>query len=138
MKKDRLKNSIIEQLKKMPIVQIACERAGIGRATYYRWRNENKNFKKMADDAIAEGELLINDMSESQIISLIREKNWSAISFWLRHHHPKYTNKLEITGHLKHSEEELTLEEKGLIKKALRLALPPTNKHEEKKKINTQ
>jgi len=30
------KEQLLEILKKTPIVQIACEKAGVGRATYYR------------------------------------------------------------------------------------------------------
>lgn len=81
---------LLSHLRKMPIVQVACERSGISRATYYRWRTEEAEFRRAADEAIVEGEALITDMSESQLISLIRDKNWSAISFWLKHHHPKF------------------------------------------------
>jgi len=37
--RDRIKveqDLIIEQLKKTPIVQVACEKCGVGRSTYYR------------------------------------------------------------------------------------------------------
>jgi transcriptional regulator of acetoin/glycerol metabolism len=36
------KNALIEALKEMPIVQIACKKAGVGRATYYRWLQEDQ------------------------------------------------------------------------------------------------
>ena len=35
------KEQLLEILKKTPIVQIACEKAGVGRATYYRWRKDD-------------------------------------------------------------------------------------------------
>ena len=44
MKKE--KELIIKQLKKTPIVQLACEKTGVGRATYYRWRKVDKRFKR--------------------------------------------------------------------------------------------
>lgn len=122
MKRDKLKNSIIEQLKKMPIVQIACEKIGIGRATYYRWRKESKKFTEETDAAIAEGLLLINDMAESQLLSAIRDKNMTAIIFWLRNHHQSYTNRMELTAHLNQIDEKLTPEQEKIVKKALRLA----------------
>ena len=138
MKKDKdFKELIIEKLKQSPIVQIVCERIGIGRASYYRWRKEDPKFKKATDEAITEGLLLVNDLAESQLISAIKDRNLSAIVFWLKNHHKTYTNKLEITGHLEHSKKELTPEEKALIKKALRLALPPAEQHEEKKKTKS-
>ena len=122
MKKDKIKNSIIEQLKKMPIVQIACEKIGIGRATYYRWRKESKKFNEETNAAIAEGSLLINDMAESQLLSAIRDKNMTAIIFWLRNHHQVYTNRMELTAHLNQMDEKLTPEQEKIVKEALCLA----------------
>ena len=138
IRQEREKELLIEKLRKTPIVQVVCQQTGIGRATYYRWRKKNKEFAKTIDEAIEEGNKMINDIAESQLISLIKEKNMTGIAFWLRHHHPIYTNKLEITGHLKHSKEELTKEEKALIKKALKLALPSSEKNAKKKETNAQ
>ncbi len=131
MKKDKIRDSIIVALKEMPIVQVACKKVGVGRTTYYRWR-ENKKFAKEADAAIAEGEAFITDMSESQLISLIRDRNFQALQLWLKSHSPKYGNKVEISGRLIHSDEELTPEQMSLVKTALRLASFDKN-HEEKK-----
>lgn len=112
------KELMIEALKKTPIVEIACKKAGIGRATYYRWRIEDEGFAKKADEALLEGSQFINDMAESQLLTAIRDNNLSAIIFWLRNHHAIYANKLELTGELKH-EYKLTSEEEALIAKAL-------------------
>lgn len=113
---------LIEQLRKTPIVQIACEKASVGRATYYRWRKEDCDFAKEADLAINEGSSLINDMAESQLLSAIRDKNMAAIIFWLKHHHPAYATKVEITTPNKPVEEILTPEQQEIVKKALQLA----------------
>ncbi|MDO8466586.1 MAG: phBC6A51 family helix-turn-helix protein [bacterium] len=118
---------LLEQLKKTPIVQIACEKAGVGRATYYRWRKEDPEFSKMADEAILEGSFLVNDMAETQLMSAIRDRNLTAIIFWLKHHHSQYTNRLEISGQITHLRKELTEEEKQMVEKALRLAMPQEN-----------
>lgn len=116
------KGALLEQLKKTPIVQIACEKSGIGRATYYRWRQEDKKFAEMADEALLEGSLLVNDMAESQLMSAIRDKNLGAIIFWLKHHHPNYTTRVEVTARLKSDNETLTSEQEALVTKALQLA----------------
>ena len=126
------KELLIEKLKITPIIQLACQQSGISRATYYRWR-KNKEFARLADQAIEEGNKLINDMAESQLVSLIKDKNMTGIAFWLRHHHSTYTNKLEITGHLQHSK-KLTSEEEVLIKKALKFALPSDKNNEDTNK----
>jgi len=130
MKTDKQKQMLLDQLKKTPIVEIACEKASVSRATYYRWRKENPEFAKMADEAIVDGESFINDMSESQIISLIKEKNWPAISFWLRHHHPKYANKIEVEANIKNIDAELSPEQQEIVKEALRLASLDQEKHD--------
>lgn len=129
MKQNKLKNSLTEQLKEMPILQFACKKVGVSRASYYRWRKDLK-FAKEADVAIAEGETLITDLSESQLISLIRDRNFPAIQLWLRHHHPKYTNKIEVTGNLNVKEEPLTPEQQKLVEKALEVAGLLENKKE--------
>ena len=129
MKQNKIKNLLVGQLKQTPIIQIACKKVGVSRATYYRWRT-NKEFTKESDIALAEGLKLINDMAESQLLSAIQEKNMTGIIFWLKHRHPAYGNKLEISGQLKHIQEDLTPEEKSLVKKALKLALPTQNKYD--------
>lgn len=137
MKTDKNKETLIEQLKKTPIIEIACEKAGISRATYYRWRKENPDFAKTADEAIIDGESFINDMSESQVISLIKEKNWPAISFWLKYHHPKYANKIEVEANIKQLDEKLTPEQETVVREALRLAsLLPEEESQEDNKPN--
>jgi hypothetical protein len=112
---------VIEQLKKTPIVQIVCEKVGISRSTYYRWRN-NKDFCKKSDQALQEGSELVNDMAESQLLSAIREQNMTAIIFWLKHHHKAYATKVELHGKLGHEVQTLTKKQEKLIQKALSLA----------------
>lgn len=121
MKTAKQKAALIEQLKRTPIVQIACEKVGVGRASYYRWRKDDPVFVKASDDAITEGLLLMNDMAESQLLSAVRDKNLPAIIFWLKHHHHSYKTRIEVSGEIK-TNEPLTEEQKELIKEALRLA----------------
>ena len=122
MKTDKEKQLLLGQLRKTPVVEYACKKLDIGRSSFYRWKLKDKKFSKNAEEAIIEGEMLITDMSESQLISLIREKNFSAIHLWLKAHHPKYGNKVEISNRLTYSDEELTPEQMALVKAALRLA----------------
>ncbi len=132
MKSNKEKELLIKQLRNVPIIQLACEKAGISRATYYRWRKESRQFTKETDEALLEGILLINDVAESQLMSAIREKNMTAIIYWLRHHHTSYANKVEISGNLTHSDEELTPEQASLVRTALRLASFDKNHEKEK------
>ena len=118
------KKTLIENLEKTPIIQMACEKTGISRATYYRWRIDDREFEKNADKALDDGVSLMNDYAESQLISSIRDKNMTAIIYWLKHRHRAYSTKLEISGSLEHKNVEISEEYKELIKKALNLSLP--------------
>lgn len=119
---DNNKLLVIAQLKKVPIVEVACEKVGVGRTTYYRWKQEDQEFASLADEAISEGSSLVNDMAESQLMSAIRDKNLTAIIFWLKHHHASYATKVEVTARLKADNEVLTPEQEALVTKALQLA----------------
>lgn len=113
--------SLLEQLKKTPIVQLACEKSGIGRATYYRWRKEDFKFAEMADQALQESVALINDLAESQLLSSIRDKNMTAIIFWLKYRHKSYSTKIELSGTLKTTDGQLTVEQQKLLNKAVNM-----------------
>ncbi len=119
MKENRTKKLILEQLRKMPIIQISCEKCGISRASLYRWKQKDKNFAREIEKAIAEGETLINDMSETQLISLIRDKNFQAIHLWLKNHHKKYTDKIEVIN--RDGTGKLSRKQKSLLREALHL-----------------
>jgi len=123
-RQDHDKDAVLAELKRMPILKIACERAGIGHTTYYRWRDDDKEFRRLADEALKEGEALITDMSESQLISLIKDKHFPSIALWLRQHHPRYADRLEVRAKISSEDEELTPKQKKIVEEALRLSLP--------------
>ncbi|HNV62636.1 MAG TPA: hypothetical protein PKN54_06750 [Candidatus Cloacimonas acidaminovorans] len=120
-KKSRLQEAFFAELKKVPIVLVACEKSGVSRNSVYRWKREDKEFSKTMDEALADGEALVNDMSESQLLTMIKEKNWSAISFWLRHRNPRFKDKIEVTSKIEDTD-ELTPAQAEVVKHALRLA----------------
>lgn len=121
MKKNRLKDSFLAELRKIPIVQVACERVDISRNSIYKWKKTDLKFAEEMERALAEGEALVNDLTENQLLSLIKEKEWSAISFWLRHRNPKFKDKIEVTTKTD-SIEELTPEQEIMVRQALKLA----------------
>lgn len=121
MKKDRVADLFLEQLRKIPVVQVACDKAGVARNSVYRWRNEDAEFRKAMDEAMAEGEGILNDLGEAQLLSLMKEKNWNAISFWLRKRNPKFKDRIEVVSS-REPQEELTPEQEAIVKEALRLA----------------
>lgn len=115
------KELLLGALKEMPIIQVACKRSGISRATYYRWQQEDKDFKRKSLDALDDGIEFINDMSESQLITLIKEKKMPAIAMWLKNNHKRYGSKGREYMPIA-STEDLTPEEEKLVSDALRMA----------------
>lgn len=121
---DQNKEMILEQLKKVPIIEAACQKTDISRMTFYRWKKEDETFSKSVDEALASGRLLVNDLAENQLIGAVKDQNLSAVQYWLKHHHPDYANKLQVSHQMK--DESLTLEQEEIVRKALSLAsLPP-------------
>ncbi len=132
MKKPKYSKQFLEELKKVPIVQVACEKTGVSRNTVYRWKREDKDFEKEFDKALSDGVAFVNDMSENQLLQLIKEKNFSAVRFWLNKRHPAYKDKLEVTN--KHDIDELNPEQEAIVRKALEMAqIIPTKQHEDEK-----
>ncbi len=101
-RQDKDKDQILRYLKETSIVQVACARAGVSRATYYRWYHDDPEFAKVAETAIEDGEKYFCDMAESKLIKLIEENNLGAVIFYLKVHHPKYSlkskNQFTLTG----------------------------------------
>lgn len=116
------KKKLLAKLARLPIVEVACKQAGIPRSTYYRWRKDDPDFAEACDEAIEHSSDLINDMAESQLIASIKDKSMPAITFWLKHHHRAYTTRVEVNAHIDTVQEELTPEQAGVVREALRLA----------------
>ncbi|MEK7547046.1 MAG: hypothetical protein AAB536_02620 [Patescibacteria group bacterium] len=120
-KTDQTKTILVDQLRKTPIVEAACQKVGISRMTFYRWRTDDAEFTKKVDDALLDGRLLVNDVAESQLISAVKDRNFPAIAYWLKHHHSSYKTKIEIDGAV-NTTHELSLEQRALMRKAFKLA----------------
>jgi len=135
MKKNKLQDSFFTELRKVPIVQVACEKTGISRNSIYRWKRADLMFSKKMDQALSDGVALVNDMTESQLLTMIKEKEWPAISFWLKHRNSNYKDKIEITT--KEDTEELTPEQKKIVREALRLGTTIINDNKNKHESNT-
>ena len=126
MKKSKSSTVFLDHLRTIPIVQLACEKTGISRQSVYRWRKEDPDFKEKMDEAMAEGISMINDMSESQLLTQIKEGNLGAVRLWLTHNHERYTKRIKIEHSTKNY--DLSDEQKEVIRQALSYSLPNSNK----------
>jgi len=129
--KAREKQRVIEQLSDMPIVEVACRRAGVARATYYRWLKKDPEFARQCREALEQSTSAVSDIAEAKLINAIQDGNMSAISFWLRNHHNSYRTRIDVQGTIRHEATILTDEQNLLIERALRYAdLIETNEGE--------
>jgi ACT domain-containing protein len=62
------KNDIIETLHKYPIIQVACQKCGLARSTFYRRREDDEDFKYDTKMAIYRGKKFINDIAETNLL----------------------------------------------------------------------
>lgn len=128
------KKRLLAQLEKTPIVEAACSRVGLPRATYYRWRKDDQAFAVLCDETIERSIGRVSDLAESQLINAIKNQNMTAITFWLKHHSIRYRNRLEIDARVQTVQQELTPEQANLINEALQLAGIAANKGDENAK----
>jgi hypothetical protein len=118
------KRKFLEILEKSPVIAIACERSGVSKATFFRWKDADKEFVKKVESAMSEGNSLISDIARAQLISLVKEKNFAGIKFWLQNKDPEFRPRIEVEGQMKVIE-QLSPEEEALLRRALHLVALP-------------
>ena len=96
-KTEQHKKALLEALEKsLGVVTTACNRAGVGRTTYYDWYNSDEDFKQSVDDL----QNVALDFAESQLHKQIAENSTTATIFYLKTKGKKrgYVERQEITG----------------------------------------
>ena len=108
-KTQKLVEKLLTELERTGIPLTACSKVGVGRSTYYRWRQENITFKLMTDEAIRIGRENITDLAESKLVKNISDGNQRAIEFQLRHNDSRYRyfNQLEFAKMLENRPQEI-------------------------------
>lgn len=92
-RQDALKKKFTSVLEQNPIIQTAVAMVGIGKSTYYRWIEDDPKFRKDCAESMTKGVEFTNDMMESLLIKTAREGKITSIIFWLKNHHPDYSEK---------------------------------------------
>ena len=91
MKKTKiLLNKLAEEVEKTPVIQIACDKFGISRNTFYRWMKEDKNFLIRINEAMSLGNGLVSDVAISNVLEGIKRKDAMYTKYWLSHRHPDF------------------------------------------------
>ncbi|MFH1712444.1 MAG: hypothetical protein ABH846_04400, partial [Patescibacteria group bacterium] len=120
-KNDATKKLLLEQLRKTPIIEAACQKVGIARMTFYRWKSYDQEFAQRVEKALLDGRLLMNDLAEGQLVSAIKDRNLYAVTYWLKHHHDAYKTRVQIEGAI-NTVHELSPEQEALMRRAFKLA----------------
>ena len=91
------KKALLKALEQsLGVVTTACKNVGIDRTTFYRYYNEDEEFKVQVDDLVN----VAIDFAESQLFKQIQGGNPSSTIFYLKTKGKKrgYIERQEITG----------------------------------------
>ena len=99
-------------------MEIAAQKAHVGRSTIYTWRDSDPEFKKSMDKAYQEGLEFICDLTEAELFKKIYEGKLPAIMYLLSKRHPKYKDRIEVDANVTHhnamSDEQFALAKEAL------------------------
>jgi hypothetical protein len=91
MKKTRsLINKLLVEIENTPLVQIACEKIGISRNTFYRWMKEDPKLLEQVNHSLSLGKGRVNDIAVSNVLSGIKSKDVRYTMYWLDRNHPDF------------------------------------------------
>lgn len=87
----KLKSLFIETLERVPLVEHACAKLGVARATYYRWCNNDSEFFASCKNAQDKGREVYCDLAESKIMARINNDDRWAEEYYLSHNSSRYS-----------------------------------------------
>jgi len=99
------KDKLIVELEKNGNISIACMKIGVNRATYYRWKKEDKNFMKKANQSVKYGRENNCDLGEHALMLKVKAQDLNAIKYLLGHNSPRYKNKQNSNVVIVHKKE---------------------------------
>jgi transposase-like protein len=115
-----LRKSLIETLATQGTVSHAAQAAGVSRNTVYRWRDEDREFASLWNEA--------HETAVDTVESVLYQKALSGdticMIFYLKAHRPMYRDKLNIDVNQLQSEIEERMAELGITPDSLARAIP--------------
>ncbi len=90
MIRGKIKQKLLKEIEKFGNVYLSCQKIGVDKATYYRWKDNDEEFKKRAERAEEIGRENIGEVAEYSLLQNIKEKNQRAIEFALVNVSKKY------------------------------------------------
>lgn len=99
------KQKLLQEIEKVGNVYSSCLKIGINKATYYRWKKEDKEFSKLAGKAEKTGRENMCDIAEHALMQNVKEKRMDAIKYVLGHNSKRYQPKDRVVT-IEHSTKE--------------------------------
>lgn len=96
----KAQEKVLEYLRESGNIWYACKRAGVGRQTFYDWKENNGSFALEADRATMAGKEFVNDLAHTKLVQNINEGDFRAVKFQLTSRHPDYQPKRPRDPHL--------------------------------------
>ena len=90
MIKGKIKQKLLKEIEKFGNVYLSCQKVGVDKATYYRWKENDEKFRAQAEKAEEIGRENIGEVAEYGLLQNIKEKNQRAVEFALIHVSKKY------------------------------------------------
>lgn len=92
---DKTKQKLLKEISNYGNVYLSCLKVGVDKATYYRWKQQDKEFRKLANKAEKIGRENINDIAEHSLLKNVKDGNQRAIEYTLSHNSKRYKRKRE-------------------------------------------
>lgn len=90
---DKTKDKLLEELEKGGNVYFSCLKAGISRATFYRWMKDDDLLAKEVRRVIHIGKQNNCDIAEQALMINVKNKDMNAIKYVLSHNSETYRPK---------------------------------------------
>lgn len=87
---NKTKQKLLEEIERSGNVYLSCIKIGVDKSTFYRWKEQDKEFSKKAGEAIRTGRENNSDVAEHALMLKVKEKNMDAIKYILGHNSPRY------------------------------------------------
>lgn len=90
MIKNKTKQKLLDEIKKIGNVYVSCLKTGVDKANYYRWKKNNKTFRQKANEMERLGRENMCDIAEHSLMKNVKEGKIDAIKYVLSHNSKRY------------------------------------------------
>lgn len=90
---DKTKQKLLKELEKSGNVWSSCLKLNVHRSTYYRWKETDKEFRRLANIAERHGRENMCDIAKHALMLNVKDKKMDAIKYVLGHLDPPFKRK---------------------------------------------